>query len=152
MMSSETLNIANFDGSHSLYMLLYSNMYICADIECKETVEGTEYRRTKSTTVSGKTCQAWNTQAPHQLGSGRFSLSCTKTETKTRAVIALAIEFSRNTQSWQCWHWEINYFPFNSKHHGWKCKLAQLAIYFHLKLYRNANITNLVYYRKTRMA
>ena len=47
-------------------MLVYSNMSICADIECKETVEGTEYRGTKSTTVSGKTCQAWNTQSPHQ--------------------------------------------------------------------------------------
>ena len=47
-------------------MLLYSNNYISADIECKETVEGTEYRGTKSTTVSGKTCQAWNTQSPHE--------------------------------------------------------------------------------------
>ena len=51
---------------HIPYNFLSFNLYICADIECKETVKGAEYRGTKSTTATGRTCQAWNIQSPHE--------------------------------------------------------------------------------------
>ena len=38
-------------------------------MECKSTAEGSDYRGSKNTTVSGRDCQSWSASWPHEPNS-----------------------------------------------------------------------------------
>jgi len=44
-------------------------LYTAPDMECKSTAEGSDYRGSKNTTVSGRDCQSWSASWPHEPNS-----------------------------------------------------------------------------------
>ena len=81
----------------------------------------------------------------------------------------IVIEFYRNTQSWQCWHFcttsnvnkletvkdlvhfKVNYTCLDATNFNWCGEFLYLSHFSNLGKYKNANFANFVYYGKTRM-
>ena len=46
--------------------LVHCGIYATGLLECRHDVAGRDYRGTTASTVSGRTCQRWDSQSPHQ--------------------------------------------------------------------------------------